>query len=177
MAGFFIIALVSSCKSLPSFKGEGDLCGLIVDENNSPVKDFVIYCKNELDTRTALTDENGMFVVHGVPSGVYKISGQKKNYVKLENAEFLFTDRNKIFCCQVASVEGAFESVEELIIRGEHYDRRTPQEAVVLTYRFFLTDKIREKKKIASSIKKIGRIENVDYSQYAELLEGLIDEK
>ena len=92
MAGFFIIALVSSCKSLPSFKGEGDLCGLIVDENNSPVKDFVIYCKNELDTRTALTDENGMFVVHGVPSGVYKISGQKKNYVKLENAEFLFIE-------------------------------------------------------------------------------------
>ncbi len=188
MVGFFIIALVSSCKSLPSFKGEGDLCGLIVDENNSPVKDFVIYCKNELDTRTALTDENGMFVVHGVPSGVYKISGQKKNYVKLENAEFLFTDRNKIFCCQVASVEGAFESVEELIIRGEqenasnlldklYYDRRTPQEAVVLTYRFFLTDKIREKKKYASSIKKIGRTENVDYSQYVELLEGLIDEK
>ena len=58
-----------------------------------------------------------------------------------------------------------------------YYDKKTPQEAVVLTYRFFLTDKSREKKKLVSSIKKIGRIENVDFSQYADLLEGMINEK
>ena len=31
-----------SCKTMPRFKGEGDLCGLVVDENNEPVKDFLI---------------------------------------------------------------------------------------------------------------------------------------
>ena len=51
---FFIFALTCfifvmlSCKSMPRFKGEGDLCGLVVDENNEPVRDFLIYCKNDV---------------------------------------------------------------------------------------------------------------------------------
>ena len=181
---FFII----SCRSLPKFNGQADLCGLLVDENNIPVKDFLIYCKNDLEMKTALTDESGMFVIHGVSSDVYKISGQKKNYVKLENEEFLFTDRSKIFCCQVESIEGAFKTVEELLLRGEkkkaealldklYYDKKTPQDAVVHVYRFFLSDKNGEKKWIVSSIRKLGKIEGVDYSEYADALEGLIYEK
>ena len=184
----FLIVLFSSCKTLPRFKGEADLCGLIVDENNAPVKEFVIYCKNETETMSALTDESGMFVIRGVPSDVYKISGLKKNYVKLENEEFLFTDRSKIFCCQVESIEGAFKTVEELWLRGEkkkaealldtlYYDKKTPQEAVVLVYRFFLSEKVWDKKRIASSIRKLGKIEDVDYSEYADVLEALIYEK
>lgn len=183
---FFSVSFIS-CKTLPKFKGDADLCGLIVDENNTPVKDFVIYCKTNLETNTALTDESGMFVIHGVSSDVYTISGKKKNYVKLEDEEFLFTDRNKIFCCQVESIEGAFKTVEEYILRGEkkkaeevlaslYYDKKTPQEAVVLVYRFFLAEKNRDKKRIVSSIRKLGKIDDVDYSQYADALEGLIYE-
>lgn len=186
--GFATLLLFSSCRTLPKFKGEGDLCGLIVDENNTPVKEFVVYCKNDFETNTALTDESGMFVIHGVSSDVYKISGQKKNYVKLENEEFLFTDRSKIFCCQVESIDGAFKTVEELLLRGEkkkaealldklYYDKKTPQDAVVLVYRFFLSDKNGDKKRIVSSIRKLGKIEGVDYSEYADALEGLIYEK
>ena len=186
--GFAALMLFSSCRTLPKFKGEGDLCGLIVDENNAPVKEFVVYCKNDFETNTALTDESGMFVIHGVSSDVYKISGQKKNYVKLENEEFLFTDRSKIFCCQVESIDGAFKTVEELLLRGEkkkaealldklYYDKKTPQDAVVLVYRFFLSDKNGDKKRIVSSIRKLGKIEGVDYSEYADALEGLIYEK
>ena len=183
----FISVIFLSCKTLPKFKGDADLCGLIVDENNTPVKDFVIYCKTDFETNTALTDESGMFVIHGVSSDVYTISGMKKNYAKLENEQFLFTDRSKIFCCQVESIEGAFKTVEEYILRGEkkkaeevldslYYDKKTPQEAVVLVYRFFLAEKNRDKKRIASSIRKLGKIDNVDYSQYADALEGLIYE-
>lgn len=183
----FISVIFLSCKTLPKFKGDADLCGLIVDENNTPVKDFVIYCKTDFETNTALTDESGMFVIHGVSSDVYTISGMKKNYVKLEDEQFLFTDRSKIFCCQVESIEGAFKTVEEYILRGEkkkaeevldslYYDKKTPQEAVVLVYRFFLAEKNRDKKRIASSIRKLGKIDNVDYSQYADALEGLIYE-
>ena len=184
----FISVFFISCKTLPKFKGQADLCGLIVDENNAPVKDFVIYCKTDLETNTALTDESGMFVIHGVSSDVYKISGKKKNYAMLENEEFLFTDRSKIFCCQVESIEGAFKTVEQFLLRGEKkkaeklldslwYDKKTPQEAVVLVYRFFLADKNKDKKRIASSIRKLGKIEDVDYSQYADALEGLIYEE
>ena len=183
----FISVIFLSCKTLPKFKGDADLCGLIVDENNAPVKDFVIYCKTNLENNTALTDDSGMFVIHGVSSDVYTISGMKKNYAKLENEQFLFTDRSKIFCCQVESIEGAFKTVEEYILRGEkkkaeevldslYYDKKTPQEAVVLVYRFFLAEKNRDKKRIASSIRKLGKIDNVDYSQYADALEGLIYE-
>ena len=183
----FISVIFLSCKTLPKFKGDADLCGLIVDENNTPVKDFVIYCKTDFETNTALTDESGMFVIHGVSSDVYTISGMKKNYAKLENEQFLFTDRSKIFCCQVESIEGAFKTVEQYILRGErkkaeevldslYYDKKTPQEAVVLVYRFFLAEKNRDKKRIASSIRKLGKIDNVDYSQYADALEGLIYE-
>ena len=186
--GFATLLLFSSCRTLPKFKGEGDLCGLIVDENNTPVKEFVVYCKNDFETNTALTDESGMFVIHGVSSDVYKISGQKKNYVKLENEDFLFTDRSKIFCCQVESIDGAFKTVEELLLRGEkkkaealldklYYDKKTPQDAVVHVYRFFLSDKNGDKKRIVSSIRKLGKIEGVDYSEYADALEGLIYEK
>lgn len=183
---FFSVSFIS-CKTLPKFKGNADLCGLIVDENNTPVKDFVIYCKTNLENNTALTDESGMFVIHGVSSDVYTISGMKKNYAKLENEQFLFTDRSKIFCCQVESIEGAFKTVEEYILRGEkkkaeevlaslYYDKKTPQEAVVLVYRFFLAEKNRDKKRIVSSIRKLGKIDDVDYSQYADALEGLIYE-
>ena len=185
--GVSISLLLLSCKTLPSFKGKGDLCGLIVDENNAPVKEFVIYCKNDLETRTALTDENGMFVIQDVSSDIYKISGQKKNYVRLEDKEFLFTDRSKIFCCQVDSIEGAFKSVEELLLRGEkknaeellsklYYDKKTPQDAVVHVYQFFLSDKAGTKKRIAASIRKLGKIDGVDYSEYADALEALIYE-
>lgn len=184
---FLISAIFISCKTLPKFKGEADLCGLIVDENNAPVKDFVIYCKTDLETNTALTDESGMFVIHGVSSDVYRISGKKKNYALLDGEEFHFTDRSKIFCCQVESIEGAFKTVEQFLIRGEkkkaeqlldnlYYDKKTPQEGVILVYRFFLTDKNREKKRIVSSIRKLGKIDDVDYSQYADALEGLIYE-
>ena len=78
-AVFCLTLAFLSCKTIPRFKGQGDLCGLVVDENNEPVKDFLIYCKNEFEvTSTALTNETGMFVIHGVPSGIYKISGKKK---------------------------------------------------------------------------------------------------
>ena len=184
----FILLLLFSCRTLPRFTGQADLCGLLVDENNIPVKDFLIYCKNDLEMKTALTDESGMFVIHGVDSGVYKISGQKKNYARLEEREFLFTDRSKIFCCQVESIEGAFKSVEELIMRGEkknaegllnqlYYDKKSPQEAVILVYRFFLTEKSRDKKKLTSALRKIGKVEGVDYTQYADSLEDLIYEE
>ena len=188
-AALLLELLFISCRTLPQFKGKGDLCGLVVDENNEPVKDFLIYCKNEFElTTTALTNETGMFVIHDASSGLYKISGQKKDYVKLDSTPFLYTDRDRIFCCQVTSVDGAFANVEELMLRGEkknaeelldklYCDKKTLQQAVIQTYRFFLTDKKRERKKYLTEIRKIGRIENVDFSEYADSLEELINEK
>ena len=188
-AVFCLTLAFLSCKTIPRFKGQGDLCGLVVDENNEPVKDFLIYCKNEFEvTSTALTNETGMFVIHGVPSGIYKISGKKKDYAKLAWGEFYFTDRDRIFCCQVESIEGAFKTAEQFMLRGEIknaesvidslcYDKKTPQQAVVLVYKFFLSEKNREKKRIINEIRKIGRIEDVDYSEYADSLEELLNEK
>ena len=186
--GLISTVMFLSCRTLPKFNGEGDLCGLIVDEKNAPVKDFLIYCKNDLEIKTALTDASGMFVIHGVSSGAYKISGKKKNFVRLSDTDFLFNDRSKIFCCQVQSADGAFDAVEQLMLRGEerqaldvlenlYCDKKTPQEAVILTYRFFLSEKNKEKKKLVDSLRKIGRYGESDYEKYAVFLEELIDEK
>ena len=162
----------------------GILRGFYYNREGVPIKSASIRLRG---IGRSITDENGMFSIHGAASGEYKISGMKKDFVKLENTQFLFSDRSKIFCCQVESIECAFKSVEQLIIRGEKkmaeelldnlfYDKRTPQEAVVLTYRFFLTEKAREKRKFASSIRKIGKSGDVDYSKYADMLEDLIEE-
>ena len=184
-----LIFIFMSCTTVPKFKGRGDLCGLVVDENNEPVKDFLIYCKNDFEVNTtALTNETGMFVVHDVPAGTYTISGKKKNFVKLESMPFLYSDRERIFCCKVESIDGAFKTVEQLIMRGEkksaeklldnlYCDKKTPQQAAILVYRFFLTDKTKEKKKIVSDLKKMGQDGDVVYSDFANSLEELIDEK
>ena len=66
--------LFFSCATKPAFNGCGDLCGLVVDENNYPVKDFIVYCEpsekgwsleNGLpgkDIQPVLTNESGLFV-------------------------------------------------------------------------------------------------------------------
>lgn len=183
------LSVCLSCKTMPRFKGEGDLCGLVVDENNEPVKDFLIYCKNEFEiTNTAMTNETGMFVVHNVPSGVYKISGKKKDFVKLEATPFYYTDRDRIFCCQVSSIDAAFITVEQLMQRGEkkkaaellenlYCEKKSPEQAVILVYKFFLSEKKREKKRYVSEIRKLGKIGMVDYSKFADSLEELINEE
>ena len=74
-----------SCASKPKFTGKGDLCGLIVDEKNKPVSDFVVYCTacepNLQIVKPVITNESGLFVFFDVPAGSYHLSGSKNNSI------------------------------------------------------------------------------------------------
>lgn len=146
---FMVIGfLFFSCASKPVMTGKHDLCGLIVDENNQPVSDFLIYGKNGIYTASAVTNKNGLFVLHDMPSGKCMITGEKNNYLSLEN-EYDFIDMTKIYCCQVNSFLEAVNIVDNLIKRNEYtqakqvinqvkYEKNSDVESVVCLYKAFL---------------------------------------
>ena len=120
---FLICLQISSCASKPSFEGKSDLCGLVIDENNAPVKDFIVSCK-PADVKTwgakpvispVLTNESGLFVFYGLSSGQYYLSGEKTNYIRLEESLYRFDDRTKIICLQTKGFKAAVLSAEELL--------------------------------------------------------------
>ena len=118
----FIINVLAGCASRPAFEGKGDLCGLVVDENNKPVKDFVVHCKSTKllsKNYAALTNESGLFVFFNLPSGEYILNGEKKNYLRVENITYSFNDRSKILCLQTKSFKGCVLSTEELLRLGQ----------------------------------------------------------
>ena len=147
------LGIFLSCKSKPAFDGRGDLCGLVVDENNFPIKDFVIYCK-ATDIKSwgakpvitpVLTNESGLFVFYGLPSGEYCLSGEKNNYLKLDSALYSFNDRTKIVCFQTKSLKAAVLNAEELLrlrqadqaaalLQGICFESGSPEESFFKEY-------------------------------------------
>lgn len=118
--------LFVSCASKPLFKGKGDLCGLVIDENNRPVKDFVVNCKpaeiklhSKIVIPPVLTNESGLFVFYGLPSGDYFVSGQKKNYLKISKTKYSFNDRGKILCLQTKGFRAVVLQAEDQIRLGQ----------------------------------------------------------
>lgn len=155
------LLVLSGCSSVPKFKGKGDLCGVVVDENNKPIKDFTVYCNSSLMAKKGtLTSETGMFVFQDMPSDDYVISGEKKGYVRLENTKYKFYDRGKIFCSQVIGIEKALDNVEEKILLQEYkeaqeilktieYGWGSYEGKVVKYYQDFISKLIKEEKKNA----------------------------
>ena len=115
-----LLFLFFSCASKPGFEGYGDLCGMIIDENNRPVKNFIVYYSKEPAIhKSTATNESGIFVFHRVPSGKAVISGEKKNYTKLEKTEYQFYRRSDIICFQIMSLKKSVDEIEALAERGE----------------------------------------------------------
>ena len=187
---FLLDAMILSCATKPKFSGNADLCGLVVDENNRPVKGFVIraFCGIS-GIKSALTNENGIFVIENVPSGKIVISGEKKNYLKLSDANYQFIDRSDIFCCQVKSVKAVINLVDELLMRDENQlaldlldnvscEKKSMEWRVVQSYKFFLTESKHKKKEILSSLKQTAGFEEAErqafLSEYAKSLEVFI---
>ena len=129
LAGITVLICISlflcSCasKPKPKFKGSADLCGLVIDENNLPVKDFVVWCEpvKLLGARPGpvLTNESGLFVFYGVPSGEYVLCGEKNNYLRVESVVYDFNDRTRIICLQTKSLRAAVVKAEQLLGLGQ----------------------------------------------------------
>ncbi|SEQ29832.1 hypothetical protein SAMN04487977_103300 [Treponema bryantii] len=180
---------VFGCVSKPGFKGNGDLCGLIIDENNKPVKDFIVYCHSgdasPHNIRPVLTNENGLFVFYDIPSGKYLLSGEKNNYLNISKISYSFNDRSKIICLQTKSFKAAIESADEMIRLGqteEAYkllcniscESKSAEENLIKAYQFFTADKERKKKSIVAQLKKYKGDDCTFFNNYAAKLEEAV---
>lgn len=115
------LLLLESCASTPKFSGKGDLCGMIVDEKNVPVKDFVITCvSSKGNIGKAVTNEGGVFAVKDMPAGKYSISGEKVGYARITGEHFTFDSREKFFCCKVNSSRAAMDAAENQLKCGNY---------------------------------------------------------
>ena len=162
-------SLFCACASKPGFHGNGDLCGLVIDENNQPVKDFTVYCKSKgikmQVIKPALTNESGLFVFYDLPSGSYVITGEKTDYLRLNETNYEFNDRSKFFCIQTKTFQGTIKAAVELLHLGEKQDaallldslcvqKKSPEELIVNSYKFFMIESYEERKKFALALNK-----------------------
>ena len=188
----YLVCLLSclflSCASKPRFEGKGDLCGLVIDENNRPVKDLVVYCQaadeKKLFTRPkpVLTNESGLFVFYGLPSGEYILSGEKNNYLKIKPLLYSFDDRSKIICLQTKSFKAALLNAEELIrlgqaeeaeevLRGISCETDSVEKLYVQAFLFFTEADLAARRKLISEIKNNSSDKGNFFTEYAEKLE------
>lgn len=148
----------SSCRTVPKFAGENELCGVIVDENNRPINEYVVRCgATPVTAKTAITNERGIFVFQNMTAGKYFIWGEKEGWAKIEAEPFLFNSRDKFFCCKVKSFDTALDNAETQIKCGNYkkaleildglsYRRKTPESKVVDYYEKYIKAKIKEEK-------------------------------
>ncbi len=179
-----------SCSSVPKFKGKSELCGLVVDDKNKPVQEFVIECKRKDGNGrfTTITDNQGIFIINDVPAGEYVFSGKKNGYAKLDNESFLFNARNKMFCCKINSVDGALSAVEKQI-KSENYDagyklldelcfeKGSSVEAAVYVYKTVLDIKSRKKWVSSSELRRIRKKYFPKLTDEINLLEEMMNDE
>ena len=184
----FSSCLLSACASKPRFEGKADLCGLILDENNVPVKDFVVNCTasggKPLVLRPVITNENGLFVFYGVPSGKYILSGEKNNYLKIKHVPYAFNDRAKIICLQTKTFKGAISSAEELLRLDQPMtagkllgdiccETKSKEQLYIKAYQFYAAENVRKKKSLLADLKRKNKFETDFFKKYAAELSKL----
>lgn len=97
---------LAGCVSQPNCIKTGNFCGMIIDENNKPVNNYLIICNSSsLEKKKAYTNRSGIFVIPDMSIGEYELSGQKVNYSLINKKIINFNGSNEIFCCQVLSLE------------------------------------------------------------------------
>lgn len=185
---FLVGVFFVGCASKPKFHGKSEMCGVVVDEKNIPVVDFVVNCKKDGISKVAVTNDRGIFVFNEMRSGKYEISGEKKGYARLNEKTFDFSSREKVICCKVNSIEGTLSAVEKQIV-CENYDKAlelldevyfekdSPAEATVLFYKAYVYVKSEEMKKAVQVLRRVKRIKSVDLRTEINELEELVNGK
>ncbi|MCF0242880.1 MAG: carboxypeptidase regulatory-like domain-containing protein [Treponema sp.] len=112
-----IIPFFISCAST-QLSEKGNLVGLVVDENNKPVDEYVLHLETEKGKRfSAMTSVDGIFVIENLSRGNHRIEGNKDLYEKL-NQELIFNDYSKVFCFEVLTADGIFNKANKKIKEG-----------------------------------------------------------
>lgn len=111
---FLILSLIlffANCKSVPVKREIADFCGFVIDENNNPVKNFLISVQtSDLQIKKAITNDGGIFVINNIKLGNLKIEGKKEGFSKYLNENIEFYDRTKILCIKISSADFVLEN-------------------------------------------------------------------
>ena len=137
----FLFAVFISCATKPTYSSKFDLYGIVVDENNEPVEDFLIECrpKVEADSKkrsksetksihssqkknviTGITEKNGLFALRNLSEGEFIITGSKIGYSKISDFSEYLDNPQKMICIQVCSIEGVLENAKKLASLGNY---------------------------------------------------------
>ncbi len=191
MKKYLLIVLLGSvmffaCTSKPKFSGYGDLCGLVIDENNAPVKDFVLHCKGSaknpamalMPPQTVSTNESGLFVFYDLPSGDYLLYGEKENYLRITDVSYRFSNRSNIICLQTKSFKASVLNADKIFRLGQkeaarellekiYCEANSSEELYVEAYLYFMTEDEKKKMKILKKIKsKTDALSESDASDF-----------
>ena len=186
----WIFALVS-CASSPKFHGNGDFCGMVVDEKNQPVSEYLITCSKAgggLCMGSTLTNQSGIFVIQNLSAGKYSLEGHKNNYTELRNLKVDFCFRDKFLCCSVLSADGLFERVNSLIKTGDFdgakkqlellcFQRGSQVSQVALCYEAFLYALKKDRRGLQSCLKRIRKTKLAELCKFADEVEELLNGK
>ena len=118
----FLLCFFQSCASKKIVAEKIDLYGLVVDENNKPVKDFIIRCKKVSDKNekefSTMTGMNGVFMLNDLRAGEYLVYGEKNGYAILAESEQKLFEPQKMICFQVSSIDNVLNNVEKQFLLG-----------------------------------------------------------
>ena len=185
----FLMTVMISCASKKGFSGGTELCGVVLDEKNRGVENFVVTCMhNGVEKFSTMTNENGIFVFNNMKCGKYIVSGEKCGYGMIVDNEFDFNSRGKILCCKVNSMEEVLMAVEKQIkiqnyvlakklLKEVKFEKDTPMEATVLFYQGYVDVNLGDYKGCESKIRKIKRICDNEFNKQVCMLEELMYEK
>lgn len=151
-----LTAIFTGCASKPKLAGKGELCGIVIDENNIPVKDYVISCKIDSGLwKHAMTNDEGLFFFDEMPFGYYSFKGSKECYSNLYEDGLVFNSPGKVYCFQISSIDKALELAEEVILYQDYEqallilgnikcEKNKAAESVVSYYKKFVYKKMEE---------------------------------
>lgn len=178
-----------SCASSPRFRGNGDFCGMIVDENNEPVNEYLVSCyKGGVVLGSALTNQSGIFAIQNIPAGKYTIEGQKEFYSDIKDLKVDFCFRDKFFCCTAFTTDGVFENVKRLI-KLEDYDGALEQLRLLRCQRSSYVWKVRlcyesyvyalkkDTKAAANLLRRVRKLNESEFYSFASEVEEVLNEK
>lgn len=181
------IEIFTSCVTETNIIKDGALCGIVVDENNKPVSNYLIYCfKNENNKLSTVTNDSGIFVFPDIEIGKYYIEGEKINFCDMEKQEYIFNDCTSLFCVQIMSFSECISNVDLLIEAGEFQKsldlinslsvkQKSNNETLLLCYSSYLNYALGNMKKSKNCLDELKKINNNYCSSFINTMEDIIN--
>lgn len=142
-----------SCASKNIVPEKMDLYGLVIDENNQPVQDFIVRCRKSTEKKeySTLSGENGLFIFNEMKGGEYFVYGEKNGFAKLAEEKYEINVPQKMICIQVSSIDNVLNNVEKQVSLGNNqkalelldeikYQSGSCEEYVVENYRLIIEE-------------------------------------